>query len=120
MCRNFQNILDMKKLPEDFNFDSWIQLYDYLKTQPIKSDSILMAIYHSPLLDGNPNAPTNNEMKTYRVTMRTVERNCWKEIQELRPTIEDCYEAKSILYSNYVRTNRLESLNKLISKLIIK
>lgn len=62
----------MKK-PKNFNFQSWIEMYDYLQKQPIRFDSYLIC---SQIVDGT--------MKTYRVTMRTVERNAWRELQALR------------------------------------
>jgi hypothetical protein len=61
----------MKKLPKDFA--SWIQLHDYLKARGFTNQSVLMS---GRLIDGSVN--------TYKVTWRTIERNCWKELQQYR------------------------------------
>ena len=65
----------MKKLPQGFK--SWVQLYDYLKEKNFNNKTLIIQRY-------NRDVTMTAEVETYKVTMATVERNAWRELQALR------------------------------------
>lgn len=73
----------LKKLPD--GFPTWISFYNYLsaeKPELLKGKTIHFMSY-------NPNGPAT---KTYSIQIATVERNCWKEIKDLRLTLNEAYD----------------------------
>jgi len=64
-----------KQLPP--NFKSWIEFYDYMKCQypDLDSKKTIRLIFRD--IDNNKNIE-------YSIRMDTLERLCWREIQDLR------------------------------------
>lgn len=59
------------RLPEGYR--SWVEVYDYLKSKDVKYKTVRIQ-----------NMNINGEVTTRKLTLRTAERNAWREIQELR------------------------------------
>jgi hypothetical protein len=69
--------------PQNFGYNSWTELYDFLKTQ----DSICRNT-QSVIMRSNIIAKT---VKTYKIRMNTVKQHCWDEIQDLRISKKDTW-----------------------------
>lgn len=75
----------MRKLPS--NFQSYVRLYDFLYQRGYRNETIRFN-YLNRL----------GKVINYKINMRTVERNAWKEIQKLRQTD---YEASMAIVGMY-------------------
>jgi len=69
----------MAKLhPQDFGFNSWIKMYKHLMqvSEPSQTKTLVFQRYESPkdYVDG--------KITTRKITLATIERNCWKEVKD--------------------------------------
>ena len=62
------------KLPNKFR--SYIQLYDYIKSQGMQNNSSFTVKIQD--------MDTGGTIRTFKTTMRNIESHCWREIQEFR------------------------------------
>lgn len=95
----------MAKLPNGFY--SWVEVYDYLKSKGVKYHTITMA---------HMNSQTQVVTKK-KLTMRTVERNAWREINELRLTENHTNQVKCAVFSSYQLTSGIAPVERLLNKL---
>lgn len=102
----------MKYSPQDFGFQSWIQMYKHLMqvSQPSQTKTLVFQRYESPkdYIDG--------KITTRKITMRTIERNCWKEIKDCLLNDNDKDKLMSVVYGSTMSFDR--EFMKRITRLI--
>lgn len=65
--------------PEDFGFPTWIAMYKHLQTNMVninRQKSFIFKRYESG------QDYVNGNVRTCKITLQTLERNCWKEIKD--------------------------------------
>ena len=73
------NVMATKLHPQDFGFPTWIAMYKHLEENMVninRQKSFVFKRYESrqDYVAGN--------VKTVKITLQTLERNCWKEIKD--------------------------------------
>lgn len=85
-------------------YKSWIELYDFISQKPelLRHKTLLLAVN-----EGNGN------IITFKVSIATIQRNCWKEIESLRPDMDDVYRIFHLMF-------RDSFINPKISGMLLK
>ena len=103
----------MKYSPQDFGFQTWVEMYKHLMqvSQPSQTKTLVFQRYESPkdYIDG--------KITTRKITMRTIERNCWKEIKDCLLNDNDKDKLMSVVYSSTMSfdTEFMKRITRLIN-----
>lgn len=92
------------KIPQGFR--SWVEVVDYLN----KNNTGYKTAYFKRMLP-------NGNVTTNKITLRTAERNAWREIQNDRLNEDEVYIAVSVLYrEDWITPSIKEKINKFLKK----
>lgn len=93
----------MARLPQGFN--SWVQVVDFLHSKNVRYQTLRMQ-----------HMEDNGEVTTRKLTLRTAERNAWREIEALRLNVNDTHYAISAIYNSTLTPDILQRIVTFLEK----
>jgi len=103
----------MTKLPQDFGFDTWIQMYKHLMqvSQPSQTKTLVFQQYE------NPKDYVDGKITTRKITLKTIQANCWKEIKDCLLNENDKHKLMSSIYQSMQVADKefMKRINRLIN-----
>jgi len=104
----------MTKLPQDFGFQTWIQMYKHFEVNMAdirRHKSIVFKKYESG------QDYVNGKITTRKITLATIERNCWKEVKDCLLTDNDKHKLMDAVYGSTMSfdTEFMKRITRLIN-----
>jgi len=100
--------------PQDFGFQSWIAMYMHLKHNTPSFFKQKTFIYRK---FETPQDYINRKVVTCKITLQTLERNCWKEVKDCLLTDNDKHKLMDAVYGSTMSfdTEFMKRITRLIN-----